>query len=193
MAKPSSKAKKTRPNTGRLRVQNNLAKAAAQAVQFNLGERAAGRPPKYDPSFPYLAMHLCIINADNPQLAEAFGVDPACIQKWIKEYPLFSEAIKIGKAKTDEEVERALVHRAKGYSHKATKFFMYEGEVIQAEYTEQYPPDTGAIAFWLKNRRPDRWRDREAGAIEDPEEAARKVRERLAAIDANTAGEEKKP
>ena len=26
--------------------------------------------------------------------------------------------------------------------------------------TKHIPPDTGAAAFWLKNRRPDKWRDK---------------------------------
>jgi hypothetical protein len=30
---------------------------------------------------------------------------------------------------------------------------------IIAEYTEHCPPDTTAGIFWLKNRRPDQWRD----------------------------------
>ena len=36
-----------------------------------------------------------------------------------------------------------------------------DGTVV--EYTEEvhYPPDTVAMIFWLKNRRPDKWRDRQ--------------------------------
>ena len=32
-------------------------------------------------------------------------------------------------------------------------------EVVQVPFIEHYPPDTTAAIFWLKNRRPDRWRD----------------------------------
>src|SRR5271156_4205245 len=31
--------------------------------------------------------------------------------------------------------------------------------IERLEYIEYYPPDTAAMCFWLKNRRPDRWRD----------------------------------
>jgi len=32
-------------------------------------------------------------------------------------------------------------------------------EPIHSTYTERYPPDTAVCIFWLKNRRPDLWRD----------------------------------
>ena len=58
-----------------------------------------------------------------------------------------------------------MYHRANGYSHPAVKFLTVSdgegmGSHIEAlHYIEHYPPDTTAGIFWLKNRRPDRWRD----------------------------------
>ena len=34
-----------------------------------------------------------------------------------------------------------------------------EGEVVRAPFVEHVPPDVTAQIFWLKNRRPDKWRD----------------------------------
>ena len=34
-----------------------------------------------------------------------------------------------------------------------------DGKIVEHKYVEHYPPDTAAICFWLKNRRPDQWRD----------------------------------
>ena len=31
--------------------------------------------------------------------------------------------------------------------------------LLLGHYVEHYPPDTTALIYWLKNRRPDRWRD----------------------------------
>jgi len=61
-------------------------------------------------------------------------------------------------------VERSLYHRAVGYSHDAVKILTVargdgRSEVVQVPYVEHYPPDTTAAIFFLKNRRPDRWRD----------------------------------
>ena len=33
------------------------------------------------------------------------------------------------------------------------------GSAGRHHYTEHYPPDPTSMCFWLKNRRPDRWRD----------------------------------
>jgi hypothetical protein len=35
-----------------------------------------------------------------------------------------------------------------------------DGVVTQVKYRQHVPPDTTACIFWLKNRRPDLWRDR---------------------------------
>lgn len=61
----------------------------------------------------------------------------------------------------DANVGRALYQRACGYSHKAVKIFadMKTGAEKIVPYIEHYPPDTVACIFWLKNRRPDLWRD----------------------------------
>jgi hypothetical protein len=55
---------------------------------------------------------------------------------------------------------KSLYHRACGYSHKAVKIFQHGGQTIEHEYIERYPPDTAAAIIWLKNRRPQEWRDR---------------------------------
>ena len=58
-----------------------------------------------------------------------------------------------------------LYQRACGYSHQSEKIFNNQGEVIRAECTEHYAPDTGAIALWLKNRQPKKWRDKQDVAL----------------------------
>jgi hypothetical protein len=54
-----------------------------------------------------------------------------------------------------------LFRRATGYVHEAVKIFMPAGATapIHSTYTERFAPDTVACIFWLKNRRPDLWRD----------------------------------
>ena len=72
-------------------------------------------------------------------------------------------ALGTAKEVLDERIERSLAHRALGYSHPAVKFMTVSDEhgshIERLEYIEHYPPDTAAMCFWLKNRRPDRWRD----------------------------------
>ena len=43
----------------------------------------------------------------------------------------------------------------------AAKEVKSEGRITDSkEYIEHYPPDTTAAIFWLKNRQPEKWRDK---------------------------------
>jgi hypothetical protein len=56
----------------------------------------------------------------------------------------------------------SLYNRGLGYQHQAVKIFMPAGAgaPVYAPYTEHYPPDTKAASLWLRNRQPERWRDK---------------------------------
>lgn len=101
------------------------------------------------------------------------GVAYSTFRDWIGKFSAISASLKKGKAPVDYEVENALYKRATGYTVKlkkpikvkTTKRVTGKGEVTEEriEYAdeEQYiPPDTTAQIFWLKNRRPDKWRDK---------------------------------
>lgn len=69
------------------------------------------------------------------QIANKLGIGTSSFYDYKNKYSEFSEALKKGKDIIDYQVEKALLSKAlKG--------------------------DTTAIIFWLKNRRPDKWRDR---------------------------------
>lgn len=129
-----------------------------------------GRPSKYRPEFIDQAGKLCALGATDLELADFFEVDVATLYRWKISHPEFCEAIKAAKVAADERVERSLYARATGYTHDAVKIFCQDGKVIEAPYREHVPPDTGACAFWLKNRRPTEWRDRQdvnhSGSVE---------------------------
>lgn len=107
------------------------------------------------------------------QIARNMGVAYSTFRDWIGKFSALSASLKKGKAPVDYEVENALYKRATGYTVKlkkpikvkTTKRITGKGEVTEEriEYAdeEQYiPPDTTAQIFWLKNRRPDKWRDK---------------------------------
>lgn len=119
-----------------------------------------GRPTKYKPEYCKQAAKLCALGAIDKDLAEFFDTTEQTINAWKKEYPEFLEAIKTAKEELDQKVERSLFQRATGYEHPAVKIMQYEGTPVKVDYTERYPPDTVAGIFWLKNRQPDRWRDK---------------------------------
>lgn len=94
-------------------------------------------------------------------MADFFGVTINTIGNWKARYPEFLGALKDGKDAADNRVERSLYHRAVGYSYDAVHFSSYRGAVTKTKYREHCPPDTTAQIFWLKNRRPDQWRDKQ--------------------------------
>lgn len=123
----------------------------------------SGRPTKYLPAHPLrLAYNMALLGATNVDLARAFDVSETTIEAWCRERVEFSEALKAGRDQADAEVVKSLYRRALGYKHRAVKIFAdpKTGAEKIVPYTEHYPPDTTAMIFWLKNRRPDLWRDR---------------------------------
>ena len=74
------------------------------------------------------------------QIAERMGIGVRTLYEWKKKHPQFSQALKSGKEVVDYAVENALLKKA-------------------------LAGDVGACCFWLKNRRPDKWKDRIDAAV----------------------------
>lgn len=169
---------------------NAKVKGAAEVIAENREERKHGRPTSYHIGFDHIAEQACIINADSPGLADMFGVDVSTVEAWMRAHPSFQSSVKRGKARTDDEVERSLIHRAKGYSHPSEEIvILSEGKggstyVERVQVTKQYPPDATSAIFWLKNRRPQDYRpDSQLAPVgAQPDDAARVIRETLAAM-----------
>jgi hypothetical protein len=120
-----------------------------------------GAPTKFREEFVTQAFKLCLLGARDKDLADFFEVDEATIYRWKAKYPDFCEALKRGKEEADSEVAQKLFHRALGYEHPEDKVFLYKGKPVVVPVIKHYPPDTGAAAFWLKNRQPHLWRDKQ--------------------------------
>lgn len=91
------------------------------------------------------------------QIAHNMGVSRKTLAEWKKKYGDIGDTLKKGKEIVDYEVENALLKKALGYTVKEQKLTK-DGELIEIE--REIPPDTTAQIFWLKNRRPDKWRDK---------------------------------
>ena len=124
-------------------------------------KKKRGRKSEYRIEYADQALKLCLLGAIDKELAEFFSVSVQTLNKWKKDYPEFLESLKKGKNIADANVASRLYNRAIGYSCKATKFATSEGKITDSkEYIEHYPPDTTAAIFWLKNRQPEKWRDK---------------------------------
>lgn len=133
-----------------------------------------GRPTDFKPEFVGQVEKLCrIFPATDEDIADFLGKAVSTIYAWKVEHPEFSEAIKRGKATADREVSEKLHERAVGARHfqdkevKLKRSWYVDGKKHEEEKVEivrlhmQAPPDTPAAIFWLKNRRPDLWRDKQ--------------------------------
>lgn len=122
--------------------------------------RGRGRPSDFRPEYTAQAHKLCRLGAIDRDLAAFFEVSEQTLNAWKKAHPEFLESIKSAKLEADALVVRSLFQRANGYEHGAVKIFNADGSALIVPYTEKYPPDVSACIFWLKNRRPDVWRDK---------------------------------
>lgn len=113
------------------------------------------------------------------QIAKNIGINRDTLYTWKKKYPDISDALKKGKEVVDRQVENALLKRALGYRYEeVTKeekpvfdelgnavlddngnplWAMQPTKIVEKEIH----PDVTAQIFWLKNRRPDKWRDKQ--------------------------------
>jgi hypothetical protein len=125
-------------------------------------KRRPGRPSKYKPEFAEQVTNYCLLGASNQELGRLFGVDERTINRWLVTKPEFCQAIKKGRDIADANVSKALYRRAIGWTQPAVKIVAdaKTGAEHVVHYEEQFPPDTAAAFIWLKNRRPDLWRDR---------------------------------
>lgn len=119
------------------------------------------RPEKYKAEYARMAAKACELGATDADLAELFCVSRRTINYWKVTQPKFAENLRLGKQEADARVERSLYERAIGYEHPDMHVSNYQGEVTLTPIQKRYAPDTTAAIFWLKNRDPENWRDKQ--------------------------------
>ena len=93
------------------------------------------------------------------QISQNIGINPATLYDWKKRYHEISKALKKGKEVVDRQVENALLKRALGYKYEEIKTEKTEEGKKVTVTIKEVVPDTTAQIFWLKNRKPEQWRD----------------------------------
>ena len=107
------------------------------------------------------------------QIAANMGIGYSTLQTWKSKYQDIQDTLKRGKDVIDIQVENALLKRALGYRYtevtRGKVFNPKTGEyelTLTKEVTKEVAPDTTAQIFWLKNRRPEQWRDKRDVSVE---------------------------
>lgn len=98
-------------------------------------KRRRGRPSLYHEGLLPRVREMALGGATNEEIAADIGVTVATLYAWQRDIPNFVDALKPAKAVADQRVENALYKSA-----------------MEGSNTAQI--------FWLKNRRPNEWRDK---------------------------------
>uniref|UniRef100_A0A6M3L6J6 Terminase n=1 Tax=viral metagenome TaxID=1070528 RepID=A0A6M3L6J6_9ZZZZ len=140
-----------------------------------------GQPTKFSDKIHKQMKSLYLLGLTDVQVALGIGVCEDTIHNWKKSHPKFFESLKDWKNESDLKVEKALRQRALGYEYDEVTYEtsktkvdfgvkLCEGEITEIKtnpssktkiVTKQVVPDVTAQIFWLKNRKPDEWRDKQ--------------------------------
>ena len=131
---------------------------------------------QYQKEFAVCAAALRRVGLSRAQIGAFLNLTPRTIAAFARRHREFAEALAVSPSAEDcrEAVEAALLRRALGFRQEEEysedvvdrKSGEVLGEVKRRTVRKEVPPDVRALLFWLKNRHPERWRDR----VELPEE-----------------------
>ena len=108
-------------------------------------------------------------------IAKNMHIGLTTFKEWKNKFDEIKEALRIGKDSADRIVENALYKSATGYTVTVkepakVRHIEYDSETgkkvrevekwIQTEKEVHVPAQVTAQIFWLKNRKPDQWREK---------------------------------
>lgn len=94
------------------------------------------------------------------QIAHNMGISRSTLSDWKTKYPDISDTLKKGKDVVDIQVENALLKRALGYEYLEQRIEVTSKGTKTIQVLKEVPGDPLAQIFWLKNRKPQSWRDK---------------------------------
>ena len=124
------------------------------------------------------------------EIAQNMNISRSTLAEWMKKCPDIADALKEARAYAHARVENALFRKAVGFSYikqqpvkikvkdrdESGKVLGTHEETEIIELEEYVPPDMGAIAFYLKNNIPARYKDKWTNAgDEEGQEAAENI------------------
>jgi len=137
-----------------------------EGCQNSRQQKRNGRPPMYTQWIAANGLAQVRNWAEegliNKQIANNMGINVATLYEWQDRFPEFADALRKGKKVIDVQVENSLLKRALGYQYEED---VYEADangdfVVVKRVVKTEAPNTAAQIFWMKNRRPEEWRDK---------------------------------
>lgn len=125
--------------------------------QMSLNEKKKiGRPTLFNNLVAQKVIELYCDGKTDAQVSKLINVSEGTLENWKRKNQEFLWDTIEAKAMADEMVEAGLFQRAIGMNY-------YEEQVVDktpVQVQKYAVPDVKAQQFWLKNRKPKRWKDR---------------------------------
>jgi len=131
---------------------------------------------KYDPSFCDKALQLYPEGLTDAEFSAALGIAESSLYNYQNKHPEFREAIRQGKRGPNKVIEAAVFKAAAGYDYTEEKYERVvtvtkdattgkERQSVRYVLTERtvkhQPPNATLAKFYLVNRAPEAWKDRQ--------------------------------
>lgn len=134
-------------------------------------QRKPGRPPLYTDDILPRVEELASKGLGNKEIAKALGIHDKTFYDWRDKYPQFLHSVKKYRGLADIQVENALFKSAIGFNFVEVKKERRklgkddEGKdiyklVITEKIKKHIPGVSAAQIFYLKNRMPERYKDK---------------------------------
>ena len=123
------------------------------------------------------------------EIADKLDISRTTLFKYQKEHPDFADALKRGREIVDSEVENSLKKECIGYMYEETTTTTtaiineLTGEItdlkkVETKTTKKYArPSVTAIAYYLNNRLPNKWKNRVVTVLEDENNDDKTIKE----------------
>jgi len=122
---------------------------------------SAGRPSKLTAEIKKQVIKLALLGCTDKEICSFIEVDESTMTRWKQKDSKFYTSLKEAKLNSDLEVISSLRKRAIGYEEEDTKIFNDQGTPLVVPYTKKVAPDPTSAIFWLKNRQPEKFRDKQ--------------------------------
>ena len=125
-----------------------------------------GRPTDFREEYIEQVYKLALLGLTDKEMADIFNTSEQTFNAWKHAHPEFLESLKKGKDLADSKVASRLFERAMGYEHDSEEIKVLSDPesgsyVKRVPVRKIYPPDPTSAIFWLKNRQPRIWRDKQ--------------------------------
>ena len=117
----------------------------------------------YSEQLNEVAHQLALQGMTNAEITETLQISNGTFYNWMKQYPDFAAAVQGGKDVYDSEVvEKALLEDAIGKEFEEVTFERTPDEgMVETKRVKKWQRNFQAQRFWLMNRHPARWKDKQ--------------------------------